>query len=91
MPAGDVTAVLAILELSGIPAIIQHQAVPKTREHVEVRLAVRRELRPDEDVAARRVIAATLSKDFAFSTAYCATIPRGPGGKYEEFRSEVDV
>jgi phenylacetate-CoA ligase len=76
-------------ELTRIAAIAQVQVVQKTLATLDVMLAVRRPLTAEEEAEARRVLTAAMGRDFAIALSYCAEIPRGPGGKFEDFRCEI--
>ena len=75
--------------LMRVDAIMQHQVVQKTFDVVEVRLVVRRALTDEEETYLRQATANALGPPFKVQLTYCDPIPRGPGGKYAEFYSEV--
>jgi phenylacetate-CoA ligase len=78
-----------LVHLSEIEPVIQVQVVQTALDRLEARLAVRRPLTADEEAKARAVLEKALGTEFAIVLATCDAIPRGPGGKYEEFRSEI--
>jgi phenylacetate-CoA ligase len=79
----------SLYPLSVIPAVIQFQVVQRTTDRLDVVLAVRRPLTAEEEAEARAVLDKTVGTRFAYTISTCAEIARGPGGKYEDFRSEI--
>jgi len=72
-----------------VAPVRQYQIVQPTVERLDVRLVVDRPLRPDEEAALRRLLVERLEFPFEIAFAYPDVIERSPGGKYEDFRSEV--
>jgi phenylacetate-CoA ligase len=73
-----------------IAPIRQYQLVQCSRQDIEVRLVVDRALSGDEEQRLDAVITAALGHPFRLSFNYFrGEIPRGPGGKFEEFVSEL--
>jgi phenylacetate-CoA ligase len=72
-----------------VAPIKQLQFIQKDLKHIEVRLVVPRDLTRLEEAKLTAVIHARIGHPFALTYSYPDEIPRGPGGKYEEFRSEV--
>jgi phenylacetate-CoA ligase len=74
-----------------IAPIRQYQFIQHTLEDIEVRLVVDRPLSADEELRLSRVIHSALGHPFRLAYTYFAhEIPRGAGGKFEEFVSRVD-
>ncbi len=71
------------------PPIEQFQVIQRTLHALDVKLVVPRPLRPDEEEALQKYFATKFGYPFAFSFTYVEEIPRSPGGKFEEFRSEL--
>lgn len=69
--------------------IRQHQFVQKTLETIEARFVTERELTPEEEQKLREHILSRLPCPFELTFTYHDEIPRGAGGKYEDFLSEV--
>ena len=82
---------LATRDLSDIAPIVQQQIVQKSYDRIEIRLVVSRRLTAGEEDKLRRLIEARFPAEFSLGLVYCESIPRGPGGKFEEFLSEVRV
>lgn len=73
-----------------LPSLRQAQLVQRTRDEIEVRLVVASPLTPMEEDRARAALGKALSDAFAYRFAYVDEIPRSPGGKFEEVKSELD-
>jgi phenylacetate-CoA ligase len=76
-------------EFSCVPAVRQFQVVQKTLRDIEVSLVAARPLAAEEEARLRALILKNLNGDFELSFVYREVIPRSAGGKYEDFRSEV--
>ncbi len=73
-----------------IAPIRQYQLIQRSLNDVEVRLVVDRALSGDEEARLAAVITTALDHSFRLSFVYLrGEIPRGPGGKFEEFISEL--
>lgn len=69
-----------------VAPIAQYQLIQHSREEIEVRLVAERPLTLDEEASLGDVIRGALGHAFQLRFAYFdAEIPRGPGGKFEEF------
>ncbi len=74
-----------------IAPVIQFQLAQTTRNDIEVRLVVARQLVNEEETQLGAVIRNALGYDFALQFKYYPdAIPRGAGGKFEEFVCLVD-
>ena len=74
---------------TGIPEIRQFQIVQRTLRDIEIRVVVARPLTPDEEARVCGWFRERSGHPFAVSITYHDEIPRGPSGKFEDFRSEV--
>lgn len=74
--------------LEAVP-VRQYQVVQKSLDEVEVRLVMDRPLSAADEAAVRKVVHGEVGESFRVSLARVDEIPRGPGGKYEDVRSEV--
>lgn len=72
-----------------IAPIRQYQIVQKSLDRLEMRLVVERELTAAEMTRLREVVLARIGHPFDIDFTYHDEIPRGPGGKYEDFKSEL--
>jgi phenylacetate-CoA ligase len=69
--------------------IRQFQFIQKDLRSLEIRLAGERPLTREEEGNLTAFLGAKLGHNFATVFRYYPEIPRSPGGKYEEFKSEV--
>ncbi len=74
---------------SAIPAIRQYQMVQTSFQDLEMKLVVRHPLTPEDEAKLRNVILTRLGHRFEIAFSYHDEIPRGPGGKFEDFRCEI--
>ena len=66
--------------------VAQYQLIQHSREEIEVRLVAERPVTEAEEAQLADTIRGALGHDFALRFAYFeGEIPRGPGGKFEEF------
>ena len=72
-----------------IAPIRQLQLVQKSLERIEVRLVVERPLTVEEERELRELVHTRIRHPFEVVFTYHDEIPRGPGGKYEDFKSEL--
>lgn len=80
---------LGTRDLSDIAPIVQQQVVQKSYDSIEIRLVVSRRLTAGEEDKLRALIKDRFPPEFNLALVYCDHIPRGAGGKFEEFLSEV--
>ena len=71
--------------------IVQFQIIQRSRALLEARLVVERRLSSDEEESLRAGLRDACGADFTIDFSYHAEIARGPGGKFEDFVSEVAV
>ena len=72
-----------------IAPVVQFQFVQTALEHFDVNLVVERPLRAGEETALKAWIVESLGHPFALTLHYFDEIPRGPGGKFEDFVSRI--
>ncbi len=75
--------------LAGLDHIIQFQIIRRTVEDLEMKLVARRKLTESEDAELARRVRERFLYPFQVTFTYHDEIPRGPGGKFEDFRSEI--
>jgi len=78
-----------ISQLSDIVPLRQMQFVQRAPTDIDARLVARREVTPQDEEALRKRIHDMLGAEFNINFEYVDQIERSPGGKYEDFRSEV--
>jgi phenylacetate-CoA ligase len=74
-----------------IALVTQFQLVQKTLQRMELRVVAERKPTKAEEAAIKRRLNSQLHHTFEIDLVVCDTIARGPGGKYEEFRSELEI
>ncbi len=72
-----------------VAPVSQFQIVQKSLERIEVRLAVERPLTGREEARLGDLVREGVGSHFSLSFVYLDEIPREPGGKYEDFKSEM--
>lgn len=72
-----------------LPPFFQVQLIQRTLDTIDVNVVRPAPLTPDEQERAARYLAESLGHAFDFAFHHVDEIPRGPGGKFEDFRSEV--
>jgi phenylacetate-CoA ligase len=80
---------LGVKRLNEIAPIELIQLVQTSLEHIEVRLVVPREISREEEEGFSGILRERLGYPFELTFTYHDEIPRGPGGKFEQFRSEI--
>jgi len=72
--------------------IRQYQFVQRSREEIEARFVADRPLTGEEEARLSQVIQTALGHPFRLTFSYFdGEIPRGPGGKFEEFVSMIEI
>ena len=80
---------LATGRFIAVAPVLQHQFVQKNYGLIEARLVTAAPLTPQQEAALRALVLARLPPGLRLEFVYCDAIGRGPGGKFEEFISEV--
>ena len=89
LPSGEMTAPVFMNDwFKGFP-ITQFQVVQRARDHLETKIVAGRPFTDAEEDQVRAVICERIGARFRISITYHDEIPRGPGGKYEDFKSEL--
>jgi len=73
-----------------IAPIVQHQVVQTSLHRVEVRIVMREPPTQEQVERLRAHVAAQMPADIDVEVVQVERLPRGPGGKYEDFISLVD-
>jgi len=74
-----------------LPGILQYQFVQKSHEHLELRLVVGPQYSRNLEPVLQEIVHRRLGYPFELTIFYGDSIPRSSGGKYEDFRSEIDA
>jgi phenylacetate-CoA ligase len=90
LPTGErYWPVLGGRSLTAVAPIRQYQIVQTSVEQVTARLVVPRKLTGEEEAKIKEIICDRLGYPFDLTLTYHDEIPRGPGGKFEDFLSEI--
>ncbi len=77
--------------MAAIAPIRQHQIVQKSTAALEARLVTERPLTPDEEERLARHITSRIPAPMSVAFTYLDEIPRSAGGKFEDFKTEIDL
>jgi hypothetical protein len=69
--------------------VAQFQVVQHALDHLEMRVVPTRPFTPDDERRISASVIGRLGHPFRITFSYLEEIPRGPGGKFEDFRSEI--
>lgn len=72
-----------------IAPILQHKVVQRTRDYLEAHLVLREPLTAQQELHLRERILSNLPAGIHINFVRVDRVPRGPGGKFEDFVSEV--
>src|SRR5438105_5774293 len=72
-----------------VAPVLQHQAVQKERDLIELRLVTAAPLDASQEQRLRTLVLDGMPKGMRLELRYCAEIARAPGGKFEDFICEV--
>ncbi len=87
MPLADPSAENSLKQL---PPLRQFQVIQRSLHRVEVRLVVPRPLSEPEQARIREYVQAMLKHPFEVDLAFVDQIPRGSGGKFEDFICAIE-
>jgi phenylacetate-CoA ligase len=90
LPSGDkVWPSIRAMHFVDIAPVRQFQLIQRDLGRIEVNLVVAEPLTKDQEEQLRRTLKERISPSFEFTFRQVEEIPRGPNGKYEDFRSEL--
>lgn len=72
-----------------VAPVLQHQIAQKEYDLLEARLVTARPLRAHEEERLREMVLAVMPAGMRLVFRYCDSLPRGAGGKFEDFVCEV--
>jgi len=78
-------------ELGHLPPILQFQVIQRTVDALEVKLVTAGHFGQQEENTMRSYLRKALGHSFDVTYAYVDEIPRSAGGKFEDFRCELDL
>ncbi len=84
-------ALLGDMYYTEIPQIRQFQIVQRTVQDIEIKIVAERSLTTAEEEKVRGWFLKRSGHPFNVALTYHDEIPRGPSGKFEDFRSEVSA
>lgn len=90
LPNGDQFYVNFQDLMKGLDQVHQFQIVRRAREELEVKLVARRPLNEAEEDKLCQVVCDRFKYPFRITISYHDEIPRSPGGKFQDYRSEID-
>ena len=86
---GQIWPLLTTQDFRDLAPVRQLQVAQVARDQLEARLVVERPVTADEESQLRALIIKRLGHSFDVTFLYPPEIPRGPSGKYEDFRCEL--
>ena len=90
LPSGDkVWPSIRAKHFIDVAPVRQFQLIQRDRKQIEVNLVVAEPLTKDHEAKLRSTLRERISDSFDFTFHQVDEIPRGPNGKYEDFRSEL--
>ena len=90
LPNGDrLWPVIGNLPFRDVLPVKQFQMIQTGRTTLEFRLVAARKGTPDDEAKITAMIAEWIGYPFEVRYTYLDEIPRGAGGKYEDFKSEI--
>jgi len=90
LPSGDqIWPTFGASKIGDVVPIRQFQLVQKTLTELEFHVVPQRSFTSDDEAKMRALITRELGPGFQIAITYHEAIARGPGGKYEDFRSEL--
>ena len=74
----------------GLP-VRQFQAIQRGARELEIKVVPLRPFTADEEARVADLVAERIGPEFRVALTYHEDIPRGPGGKFEDFRCEIEA
>jgi phenylacetate-CoA ligase len=89
LPTGERIGATFVNDVFKDAPVAQFQVVQHAVDHLEVRIVPTRPFTGDDERRISAGVVARLGHPFRITFRYLDAIPRGPGGKFEDFRSEL--
>ena len=89
LPTGERVGATFLNDVFKDAPVAQFQVVQRSIDHLEMRVVPIRPFTAAEEQRISADVMARLGHPFRITFTYLDEIPRGPGGKFEDFRSEV--
>jgi phenylacetate-CoA ligase len=89
LPSGERVGAMFVNDVFKDAPVAQFQVVQRAVDHLEMRLVPMRPFTAEDEGRITADVVARLGHPFRITFSYLDEIPRGPGGKFEDFRSEI--
>jgi phenylacetate-CoA ligase len=89
LPTGERMGAMFVNDVFKDAPVAQFQVVQHALDHLEMRVVPSRPFTPDDERRISDTVVGRLGHPFRITFSYLEEIPRGPGGKFEDFRSEI--
>lgn len=89
LPTGERMGAMFVNDVFKDAPVAQFQVVQHALDHLEMRVVPTRPFTADDERRIGESVTARLGHPFRITFSYLEEIPRGPGGKFEDFRSEI--
>ena len=89
LPTGERVGAMFVNDVFKDAPVAQFQVVQRAVDHLEMRVVPTRPFTAGDEQRISTDVVARLGHPFRITFSYLDEIPRGPGGKFEDFRSEV--
>jgi phenylacetate-CoA ligase len=89
LPTGERVGAMFVNDVFKDAPVAQFQVVQRAVDHLDVRIVPTRPFTADDERRISTGVTARLGHPFRITFSYLDEIPRGPGGKFEDFRSEI--
>ena len=89
LPSGERMGAMFVNDVFKDAPVAQFQVVQHALDHLEMRLVPTRPFTSDDERRISDRVIGRLGHPFRITFSYLEEIPRGPGGKFEDFRSEI--
>jgi phenylacetate-CoA ligase len=89
LPTGERMGAMFVNDVFKDAPVAQFQVVQHALDHLEMRVVPTRPFTPDDERRISDSVIGRLGHPFRVTFSYLEEIPRGPGGKFEDFRSEI--
>ena len=89
LPTGERIGAMFVNDVFKDAPVAQFQVVQHALDHLEMRVVPTRPFTPADERRISDSVIGRLGHPFRITFSYLEEIPRGPGGKFEDFRSEI--
>ena len=89
LPTGERMGAMFVNDVFKDAPVAQFQVVQHALDHLEMRIVPTQPFTPDDERRISDSVIGRLGHPFRITFSYLDEIPRGPGGKFEDFRSEI--